>query len=174
MLPWYLSFSWRDLQSLPFYIFSSVSLHCSFKKVFLSLLAIVWNSAFKCICLSFSPLHFASLFSAICKASSDNHFAFLHFLFLEMVLIIASYTMFWTSVFHQELCQIESLESICHFLCIIIMDLFKSYLNGLVVFSTFFNLSLNFAVSSWSEPQSAPGLFSADCMELLHLRLQRI
>ena len=31
------------------------------------------------------------------------------------------------------------------------------YLNGLVVFPTFFNLSLNFATpNSWSEPQSAP------------------
>ena len=32
-------------------------------------------------------------------------------------------------------------------------------LSSLVVFLTFFNLSLNFAIrSSWSEPQSAPGL----------------
>ena len=28
--------------------------------------------------------------------------------------------------------------------------------------------------SSWSEPQSAPGLVFADCIELLHLWLQRI
>ena len=50
-----------------------------------------------------------------------------------------------------------------------------SYLNGLVVFPTFFNLSLNLAVrSSWSEPQAAPGLVFADCIELLHLWLQRI
>ena len=52
---------------------------------------------------------------------------------------------------------------------------FKSYLNGLVVFPTFFNLSLNLAIrSSWSELQSAPGLVFADCIELLHLWLQRI
>ena len=38
------------------------------------------------------------LFSAICRASSDSHFAFLHFFFLGMVLITASYTMLWTSV----------------------------------------------------------------------------
>ena len=51
----------------------------------------------------------------------------------------------------------------------------RSYLNGLVVFPTFFNLSLNLAIrSSWSEPQSAPGLAFADCIELLHLLLQRI
>ena len=40
---------------------------------------------------------------------------------------------------------------------------------GLVVFPTFFNFSLNLAIrSSWSEPQSAPGLVFADCIELLH------
>ena len=50
-----------------------------------------------------------------------------------------------------------------------------AYLNGLVVFSTFFNFSLNLAIrSSWAEPQSAPGLVFADCIERLHLWLQRI
>jgi len=64
----------------PILLFSSISLHWSLRKAFLSLLAILWNSAFRWIYLSFSPLPFASLlFSAICKASSDNHFAFLHF-----------------------------------------------------------------------------------------------
>ena len=65
----------------PILLFSSISLHCSLKKAFLSLL------------LSFGTLHsdgyifpsslpFASLlFSAICKASSENHFAVLHFFF---------------------------------------------------------------------------------------------
>ena len=44
-----------------------------------------------------------------------------------------------------------------------------------MVFPTFFNLSLNFAIRSlWSEPQSAPGLVFVDCIELLHLWLQRI
>ena len=39
-----------------------------------------------------------------------------------------------------------------------------------MVFPTFFNLSLNLAIrSSSSEPQSAPGLVFADCIELLHL-----
>ena len=37
------------------------------------------------------------------------------------------------------------------------------------------DLSLNLAIrSSWSEPRSAPGLVFADCIELLHLWLQRI
>ena len=72
----------------PILLFSSISLHWSLRKVFLSLLAILWNSAFKWVYLYFSPLPFASLlFTAICKASSDNHFAFLHFFFLGMVLI---------------------------------------------------------------------------------------
>ena len=38
-------------------------------------------------------------------------------------------------------------------------------------FPTFFNLSLNLAIrSSWSEPQSAPGLILTGCVEHLHLR----
>src|SRR5574337_751807 len=61
---------------------------------FLSLLAILWNSAFRCLYLSFAPLLFASLlFTAICKASPDSHFAFLHFFFMGMVLIPVSCTM---------------------------------------------------------------------------------
>ena len=61
---------------------------------FLSLLAILWNSAFKWVYLSFSPLLFASLLlSVICKVSSDNHFDFLHFFFLGMILIPVSCTM---------------------------------------------------------------------------------
>ena len=43
------------------------------------------------------------------------------------------------------------------------MDLIRSYLNDLVVFPTFFNFSLNLVIrSSWSEPQSAPGLLFVD------------
>jgi len=54
------------------------------RKAYLSLLAILWNSAFKWVYLSFSPFPSPSLlFSDICKASSDNHFAFFFaFLFL--------------------------------------------------------------------------------------------
>ena len=64
------------------------------RKAFLSLLAILWNSAFKWVYLSFPPLLFNSLpFTAVCKASSDHHCAFLNFFFLGMVLIPASCTM---------------------------------------------------------------------------------
>ena len=85
----------------PILLFSSMSLHCSLRKAFLSLLAILRNSAFRYVCLYFSPLPFASLFSGICKASSDSHFAFLHFFFLGMVLITTSCTMSRTS-FHSS------------------------------------------------------------------------
>ena len=69
----------------PILWFSSISLHCSFKKAFLSLLAILWDFAFSWVCLSLSSLPFAPLLSsAIYKASSDNHFAFLYFFFLGM------------------------------------------------------------------------------------------
>ena len=72
----------------PILLFSSISLHWLLRKAFLSLLAILWNSAFKWVYLSFSPLPLGSLlFSAIYKASSGNHFAFLHFFFLGVVLI---------------------------------------------------------------------------------------
>ena len=83
----------------PFLLFSSISLHWSHRKPFLSPLAILWNSAFKWVYLSLSPLPLASLlFPAICKASSENHFAFFHFFFLKMILITASCTMSRTSI----------------------------------------------------------------------------
>ena len=65
----------------PILLFSSISLHWSMRKAFLSLLAILWNSAFKWVYLSFSTLLFTSLlFTAICKASSDSYFAWSLFL----------------------------------------------------------------------------------------------
>ena len=83
----------------PILFFSSISLHWLLRKVFLFLLAILWNSAFRCLYLSFSSLLFTSLlFTAICKASSDRHFAFFHFVSMGMVLIPVSCTMSWTSV----------------------------------------------------------------------------
>ena len=80
--------------------FSSISLHWWLGKAFLSLLAILQNSAFRCLYLSFSPWLFTSLlFTAICKASPDSHFAFLHFFSMEMVLIPFSCTMSRTSFY---------------------------------------------------------------------------
>ena len=83
----------------PSLLFSSVSLHWSLRKAFLSLLVILWDSAFKWVYLSFSPLLFTSLlFTAICKAYSDSHFAFRHFFSMGMVLIPVSCTMSQTSI----------------------------------------------------------------------------
>ena len=83
----------------PILLFSSISLHWSLRKAFLTLLAIHWNSAFKWVYLSFSPLLFTSLlFTAICKSSSDSNFSFLHLFFLGLVLFLVSCTMSQTSI----------------------------------------------------------------------------
>ena len=111
----------------PILLFSSISLCWSLRKAFLSLLAVLWNSAFRWVYLSIFPLPFTSLsFSTICKPSSDNQFAFLHFLFLGMVLITASCTMSRISVHahsSSDTLQIYSLDSVCYFHCIILRDL---------------------------------------------------
>ena len=87
----------KEISNLSHSLFSSISLHWSLRKAFLSLLAIPWNSAFRCEYLSFS-LFMYLLFSAICKASSDSYHAFLDFFFLGMVLITTSCTVSQTSV----------------------------------------------------------------------------
>ena len=90
----------------PILLFSSIFLHWSLRKAFLSLLGILWNSAFRCLYLSFSPLLFAYLrFTAIYKASSDSHLA---------VCISFSWRWSWSlfpaqchepmSIIHQALC----------------------------------------------------------------------
>ena len=65
----------------PFLLISSISLHCSLKKPFLSLLAVLQNSAFSWVSFPFSPAFCFSSFLN-CKFSSDNHFIFLDFFFL--------------------------------------------------------------------------------------------
>ena len=65
-----------------------ISLHCSLKKVFLSLLATLWKSAFRWEYRSFSPLTFASLLlSVICKPFSNRYFVFFCF-FLSFFLFL--------------------------------------------------------------------------------------
>ena len=76
----------EEIPSLSLLLFSSLSLHWSLRKAFLSLLPF------------FGTLHADGYISAIFKASSDNHFAFLQFFFLDMVLITASYTVLQTSI----------------------------------------------------------------------------
>ena len=79
-------------------LFSSIPLHCLFKRVFLSLPSILWNSGFHWISFHFSLAFNSLLSSAICKASSDNYFIFLHFFFFGLVLVTASCTVLWTSI----------------------------------------------------------------------------
>ena len=163
---------------LPILLLFSISLHCHLRKAFFSLLAILWISAFRCVYLSFSSLPFSSvLSSSIFKASSDNHFFFFFaFHFLGMDLNTASFTMLWTSVHNSWGTLLYLVPRIYLSLPLYNHKIFDlGYLIGLVVFPIFFTLSLNFALrSSGSEPQSAPGLAFADCIEHLHLRLQRI
>jgi len=124
----------------------------------------------------FSFLPFVSLlFSAIWKTSSDNHFAFLYFFFLGMVLITTSCTILRNSVNSSA----GILSDLIPWIYLSFLQYnckgLKSYLYGLVVFPTFFNLSLNFAIrGSWSEPQSAPCHVFVDCIELLHLWPEKI
>ena len=83
----------------PLLLFSSISLHWSLRKAFLSLLAILWNSAFKWVYLSFSPLLFTSLLSQLfVRPPQTAILVFLHFFFLGMVLIPVSDTMSWSSI----------------------------------------------------------------------------
>ena len=107
-------------------LFSSISSHFSLRKAFLSLLAILWNSAFRWIYLSFSPLPVASLlFSAICKALSDNHFAFLHFFFWGWSWSLPPVQCYEPpSIVLQARCLSDLIPWIyCHFQCIIIRAL---------------------------------------------------
>ena len=70
----------EEISSLSHSIVFLYFLHYSFKKTFLSLLAILWNSVFSWVYLFLTCLLLPSLLSsAICKATSDNHFAFSYF-----------------------------------------------------------------------------------------------
>ena len=142
----------EEISSLSHSLFSSLSVHWSLRKAFFSLLAILWNSAFKWVYLSFSPLPFTSLLSSVIyKISSDNHFAFLHFFLwdgLDHCLLYNAVNL-CPQFFRHSVYQTSSLESVTS----TVGAWFRAYLNGLVVFPTLSNLSLNFAIrSSWSEP----------------------
>ena len=91
--------------------------------------------------LCFSLLFFSQLFV--------RTFAFLRFLFLGMVLITASYTVSRTSI-HSSSGTLSIRSNPLNLF--VTSTWFRSYLNSLVVFPSFFNLSLNLAIrSSWSD-----------------------
>ena len=91
----------------PILLFSSIPLHCSLRKAFLSLLAILWNCTFKWVYLSFFPLlHPSLVFTAICKASSDSYFAFFFFSWIWSWSLSSAQCHEPPSIVHQSLYQI--------------------------------------------------------------------
>ena len=135
----------------PLLLFPSIIKHCSFRKAFLSLLALFWDSMFNWMYLSLSPLLFVSLHSsAICKASSDNHFAFLLFFFFEgwgVILFTISCTMLRTTVHNSSGTALTKSSPLNLFVTSTENShgiWFKSYLAGLLFFLVFCSF-LNFA-----------------------------
>ena len=126
--------------------------------------------------LAFALFHFVIQGQTCPLLQVSLEFLLLHFFFLGMVLITASCTVSQTSVHNSWGTLLHLVPGIYLSLPLYNHKIFDlGYLVGLVVFPIFFTLSLNFAIrSSGSEPQSAPSLAFADCIERLHLRLQRI
>ena len=81
----------------PILLFSSIFLHCSLQKAFLSLLSILWDSGFNWVYLSFSPLPFASLLSHL-KVLFRQLLCILAFIFGGMVLVNISCAVLQISV----------------------------------------------------------------------------
>ena len=156
--------------------------------VFLYFLALIAEEGFLispchslelCIQMGISFLFsFAFHFSAqlFVRPPQTTILPFLHFFFLGMVLIIASCTIVWTSVHSSSSTHSALIPwSICHFHCRIIKDLIWVIPEWSSGFPYFLQFKSEFFIrSSWSEPQSASGLVFADCIELLHLWLQRM
>ena len=155
----------------PILLFSSISLHCSFKKVYLSLL---FSGA----------LHSDGYIFPFLPCLSHHFFPQVFIKSPQTTTLPScisfSLRCFWslTPVKHYEPPSIV-LQAFC--LPDLIpwiysspplykeFDLGHTWM-GLVVFPTLLNLSLNFAIrSSWSEPQSFPGFVFADCIDFLHL-----
>ena len=108
MFPWYSSFL-EEISSLFHSLFSFISLHCSLKHCsMLSYLSLLFSGTLHSVVYIFPILLCLSpFFLAIYKMFSDNHFALLHFFFLGMVLVTASYTVLRTSV-HSSLGSLTS------------------------------------------------------------------
>ena len=90
----------------PILLFSSISLHWSLRKAFLSLLAILWNSAFKWKYLSFSPFFSHLFFSWLFVRPPQTIICLFAFLFhgdgLDPCLLYNVYEP--PSIVHQALC----------------------------------------------------------------------
>jgi len=87
------------MRSIVFPILLFISLDCSLRKAFLSLLPIIWNSAFRWVYLSFLFCFLLLFFSQLfVRPPQTTILPFLNFFFLGMVLITTSCTMLWTSI----------------------------------------------------------------------------
>ena len=158
-------------------LFSSVSFHCSFKKACLSLLfsgTLYLVGYIFPFLLGFSLLYFPQLFV---KPSQT----------ITLPSCI-SFSLWWFWSLPVVQCH-KPLSIVLQTLCLpdLIPWIYSSpplhndkgfdlgHTDCLVVFPTFFSLSLNFAIRSWwSESQSASGLVFVNCIELLHLWLHRM
>ena len=142
----------EEISSLSHSIAFLYFFHWSLRKAFLSLLAILWKCAFRCVYLSFSPLPFTCLlFPAICKPYQTTILPFC---------ISFSWGGFGSpppvqcyeppSIILWALCLSDLIPWI--YLSLLLYNhkglWFRSYVNGLMVFPTFFKLGLNFAIRS--------------------------
>ena len=104
----------------PILLFCSISLHWSPRKAFLALLAILWNSAFPflhCLLLLF----FSQLFVRPPQTTMLPFYISFPWTWFRSLPLVQYYEP--PSIVLQALYQIWSLESICHFHCILIRDL---------------------------------------------------
>jgi len=84
----------------PILLFSSISLHWSLRKAFLSLLTIFWNSAFRWAYLSFSPLPLPSLLFSVnvCSLFISVFVNCVFFVFFSTCLKHIFYNTLWISI----------------------------------------------------------------------------
>jgi len=107
----------------PILLFSSISLHCSLRKAFFSLLAILWNSVFRWKFLSFSPLSFASiLYSANVRSPQAIILPVCTFFLGDYFDHHLLYNVTTLSIVLQALCLSDLVPWICYFHCIIIRN----------------------------------------------------
>ena len=78
-------------------LFSSISLHCSLKKAFLSLLTVLWNTAFRWVYLSLSYLPF-TYFQLFLKPPQTTTLPSCISFFFGMIVVTASCAVLWTSI----------------------------------------------------------------------------
>src|ERR1700733_4903716 len=163
---------------LPFFPSSSNSLHISFRWFSLSSLAFFRKVLFSTFTLSLFPVFFASLLSvATLIASSDSHGVVFLANFFGTYFSAASCSISFTLVhimFTSSSSIASSLSKVSNLFFISILYSgvipLQSYLVNLSPFRNFFIFNFNVATnSSWSVPQSSPGLVLTSIIVLFHL-----